>query len=50
VRNRLGCPIITITHNAAMAQIADRVFHMKDGRIESIVENAAPLPVEELEW
>lgn len=50
VKERAGCPVIAITHNAAMAQIADRVFYMKDGRLEKITENESPLPVEELEW
>ena len=50
VKRRVGCPVIAITHNAAMARIADRVFYMKDGRLEKITENGNPLPVEELEW
>lgn len=50
VKKKVGCPVIAITHNAAMAQIADRVFYMKDGRLERIEENERPLPVEELEW
>lgn len=50
VRDRLGCPVVTITHNAGMAQVADRVFHMKDGRIESVTENPAPVSAEEMEW
>ena len=50
VKKKVGCPVIAITHNAAMAQIADRVFYMKDGRLERIEENESPLPVEELEW
>lgn len=33
VGRTLGCPVITITHNPEMAQVADRVFHMKDGRL-----------------
>ena len=41
---------MTITHNAEMARIADRVFHMKDGRLERIVVNEKPCAVEELEW
>ncbi len=50
VKRKMGCPVIAITHNAAMAQIADRVFYMKDGRLERIEENETPLPVEELRW
>ena len=50
MRDRLGCPVIAITHNPGMAQVADRVFHMKDGRIADVVENHSPLPVEEMIW
>ena len=50
VGRKLGCPVVTITHNAEMARIADRVFHMKDGRLERIVVNEKPCAVEELEW
>jgi putative ABC transport system ATP-binding protein len=50
MRDRLGCPVLAITHNPGMAQVADRVFHMKDGRIADVVENPRPLPVEEMVW
>lgn len=50
VRARLGCPVVAITHNAGMAGVADRVFHMKDGRIERVEENEKPLSAEELVW
>lgn len=50
VGRKLGCPVMTITHNAEMARIADRVFHMKDGRLEKIVVNESPCKVEELNW
>lgn len=36
IKEKLGCPVVTITHNTEMADIADRVFHMKDGRLERI--------------
>lgn len=46
----LGCPVVTITHNSEMARIADRVFHMKDGRLERIEVNQSPCEAEELIW
>ena len=49
-RDRLGCPVIAITHNASMAQVADRVLMMKDGAIERVTVNEKPLPVEEMSW
>lgn len=50
VGRRFGCPVMTITHNSEMARIADRVFHMKDGRLERVDINDAPCKVEELVW
>lgn len=50
IRKKLGCPVMTITHNAEMARVADRVFYMKDGKIERTVRNPSPCPAEELDW
>jgi putative ABC transport system ATP-binding protein len=50
MRDHLGCPVMAITHNPGMTQVADRVFHMKDGHIAQVTENPHPLPVEEMEW
>lgn len=50
VRERLGCPVVTITHNAEMARVADRVFHMKDGKIVRVETNCCPVAAEELQW
>ena len=50
VRERLGCPVVTITHNAEMARVADRVFHMKDGKIVRVETNRCPVAAEELQW
>lgn len=50
VGRSLKCPVMTITHNAEMARVADRVFHMKDGRLERITVNEHPCQGEELDW
>lgn len=50
VRDYLNCPVITITHNAEMAKVADRVFYMKDGRLVRLEENAHPISAGEMEW
>lgn len=42
--------VIIITHNLAITQMADRVIHIKNGRVSKILKNSAPLPVEEVEW
>ena len=50
VGRSLNCPVMTITHNAEMARVADCVFHMKDGRLERITVNEHPCQAEELDW
>ena len=50
VRDQIGCPVVTITHNAEMAKVADRVFYMKDGHMIRVEKNEHPLKAEELLW
>ena len=45
-----GMTVILITHNSAIAPMADRVIKIKNGRVSKIVENPAPVPVETIEW
>ena len=45
-----GCTLLVVTHNNALAHVADRVIHLKDGQIQSDERNPAPLPVAELVW
>lgn len=45
-----GMTVILITHNSAIAPMADRVIHIKNGKVEKIVENDHPVPVETIEW
>ncbi|NLM21728.1 MAG: ABC transporter ATP-binding protein [Peptococcaceae bacterium] len=45
-----GKTVIIITHNAGVAVIADRVFHIKDGGISKIEMNHNPLPPEKVSW
>jgi len=42
--------VIIITHNAGIAEIADRVFYIKDGTLSKIVKNDNPLSPEEVSW
>ena len=42
--------ILVITHNAAIAPMADKIIKFKNGTAESIVINEHPTPVEEIEW
>jgi putative ABC transport system ATP-binding protein len=45
-----GKTVILITHNHAIAAIADRVIQVKNGAILGIEQNPKPLPVEQIEW
>lgn len=45
-----GCTVILVTHNAEIAQCADKVIRMKNGKIREIKINEAPLSVREVEW
>ena len=45
-----GMTVILITHNSAIAPMADRVIHIKNGKVSKIVENEHPVPVETIEW
>ncbi len=46
----LATTAIVITHNAAIAAMADRVIHLGDGRIQRIDANAHKLRPSELSW
>ena len=45
-----GMTVVVITHNTAIAPMADKVIHVKNGQVEQIDLNPNPLPVEEIEW
>lgn len=45
-----GMTVIIITHNKALCAMADRVIHVKSGRIVSEICNERVTPVEEIEW
>lgn len=42
--------VIVITHNQAIAQMADRVIHVRNGQVHDSQLNPNPLPVEGIEW
>lgn len=45
-----GRTVIVITHNSALAAMADRVIRINSGRVIDVVRNANPTPVERIEW
>ena len=42
--------VLIITHNTAIAPMADKVIHFKNGAAENIEINENPMPVENIEW
>ena len=42
--------VIIITHNTAIAPMADKVIKFKNGSVSEIIRNEAPKPIEEIEW
>ena len=45
-----GATVIIVTHNAAIAPIADRVIRMHDARVQAIEVNPVPTPISQIEW
>ncbi|MCD8195117.1 MAG: ABC transporter ATP-binding protein [Coprobacillus sp.] len=42
--------VIIVTHNSALSGMGDKVIHIKNGQIESVVTNDNPTPIEEISW
>lgn len=42
--------VIIITHNSALAPMADRVIHFKNGKVIKTVQNENPMPIAQIEW
>lgn len=45
-----GMTVIVITHNSAIAPIADRMIKVKNGRVSSMIQNEHPVSIETIEW
>ncbi|HOV79746.1 MAG TPA: ABC transporter ATP-binding protein [Bacillota bacterium] len=50
INREKGSTVVIVTHNTAVAAMADRVVRMSSGRIAEITENENPLPPERIEW
>ena len=48
--NSKGTTVVIVTHNAILAEAADKVIRIKNGQIESIVVNENPKKIADLEW
>ena len=42
--------VLIVTHNSRIADCAEVVLHIKDGKLDSIVRNERPIPPEEIDW
>lgn len=47
---RMGTTVVIITHNSAIAPMADRVIRINDAKVRSIEENPNPTPISAIEW
>ena len=45
-----GKTVVLITHNSALTAIADRVIHIREGRVAGVEVNEAPVSAEAIEW
>lgn len=45
-----GITAIVVTHNLALAPMADKVIKIKNGRVDKLLLNRRPTPVEYIEW
>ncbi|MCR4752767.1 MAG: ABC transporter ATP-binding protein [Eubacterium sp.] len=47
---RGGMTVLVITHNTALAPMADRVIRFRSGEVTGMEQNAEPVPIAEIEW
>jgi putative ABC transport system ATP-binding protein len=45
-----GKTVVIVTHNTPLAAVADRVLHLREGRVAEVVVNENPTPPDEIEW
>jgi len=45
-----GLTVLLITHNSALAPMADRLIRFKSGKVIEIKRNENPTPISEIEW
>jgi putative ABC transport system ATP-binding protein len=50
VNREIGTTVVIITHNAAIAEMADRVVVMADGRIADVRKNPRRVSPDSLRW
>ena len=45
-----GITVVIITHNSALAPMADRLIRFKSGKVTEVAINPAPTPIADIEW
>ena len=45
-----GMTVIVITHNSALAPMADRLIRIKNGKVSGMEQNPNPLSIDQIEW
>ncbi|MCT7830597.1 MAG: ABC transporter ATP-binding protein, partial [Lactobacillus iners] len=45
-----GVTTIIVTHNSAIAPIADKIIHIQDGQVKKIDINSDPTSIDDIEW
>ena len=48
--DKYNMTVIVITHNSALAPMADRVIYLKNGKVDQMFLNEHPQPIQEIEW
>ena len=48
--HKSGRTVIIITHNQALAPMADRLIHIKNGQVARMESNENPTSIDEIEW
>ena len=48
--DKYAMTVIVITHNSALAPMADRIIHLKNGQVASMNINEHPKSIAEIEW
>ncbi|MGL5480157.1 MAG: ABC transporter ATP-binding protein, partial [Clostridium sp.] len=47
---KMGSTVVIITHNSAIAPMADKVIKINDAKVREVSENKNPISVEDIEW
>lgn len=42
--------VVVITHNSALAPMADRIIHLKSGKVQKVELNESPQSIDDIEW